>query len=318
MNAARRPESPSDARFYAVDLGSNAVRMLVADVIQRHGQALFREHARMRVPVRLGHEAFVQGRFSRRTWNDVLRTMAAFRALRAVFHAEVGMGCATSAMREAENGPQLVRSIRRRTGMPVAMISGAEEADLVFSAFIAQSPERERPFLLFDLGGGSTEVAFYRKGRPVAAQSFAVGAVRLLERRVQQSEWRRLHSWVEEIDKLHGHPAWQVIGSGGNVKDLLRLSGKKSDKALSRKKLLALKDLLRHLSVDQRIHDLKLGADRADVILPACDIILSILEAARARQVFAPRIGLLEGMISRLYQLRSPWTRSDGAAPVWL
>ncbi len=306
------------ARYAAVDIGSNAVRMLIADVIRRRDKLYFREQSRMRVPLRLGREVFQDKRLSRRTAAQVVRVLKAFRDLQSVFAVDEALGCATSAVREAANGASLIRSIRAEAGLNLHVISGTEEADLIFSSFVAQSAEPHRPYMLFDLGGGSTEVAFYREGRSVAAQSFAVGAVRGLGRRTSRTEWKRMGRWVSRMAADHGGLAWQVVGSGGNVKDLLRLAGKKSDKPLSLKKLLSLRRTLRRLPVERRIHDLKLGYDRADVIVPATDIIVHLLQSAAASRLYGPRIGLLEGIISRIYMEHHPSASPTRPLPAWL
>ncbi len=306
------------ARFAAVDIGSNAVRMLIADVIGRRGKLFFREQSRLRIPLRLGREVFQTGRLSRRTAHEVVRTLSAFKELQTVFDVDAAMGCATSAVREAANGSGVIRAIRAAAGLELHVISGTEEAELVFSSFVAQSADPDRPYMLFDLGGGSTEIAFFREGRAVAEQSFSVGAVRGLARRISAKEWKRMGRWVSRMAGMHSAASWQVIGSGGNVKDLFRLAGKKSDKALSLKKLLSLRRTLRRLSMEQRIHDLKLGYDRADVIVPATDIIVYLLQSARATRLYGPRIGLLEGMISRLYREHHVLARPSRPMPAWL
>lgn len=292
---------PLPLRFSAIDIGSNAIRFLITDVFEHGGRAFMKESARVRVPLRLGREAFTTGRFTRGTLNELAATITAFARLNHAYRVAGTMACATAAVRMARNGDELVHRVAKASGIQIQVINGTQEADLVFSTHRLNPQRRHGHVLFFDIGGGSTEAAWYHHGRRRAAESFPIGTVRLLERQVTRRDWQALAGWLAANRPPKGTPNINALGSGGNVKELFRLAGKKPGKPLSAKRVDTLHERLASLSLEERIQHLKMSPDRADVILPALDIMRFILNAARIKKLYCPRIGLLEGMIHRLY-----------------
>lgn len=293
---------PPQLRFSAIDIGSNAIRFLITDVFETGGRAFMKESARVRVPLRLGREAFTTGRFTRATQNELAATIAAFAQLNRAYRVAGTMACATAAVRMARNGDELVHRVAKASGIKIQVINGTQEADLVFSTHRLDPQRRHGHVLFFDIGGGSTEVAWYDQGHRRASESFAIGTVRLLERQVERQDWQALSDWLAASRPPKGAPNVNALGSGGNVKELFRLAGKKPGKPLSAKRVDTLRELLASYSLEERIQHLKMSPDRADVILPATEIMRFILRIARIKKLYCPRIGLLEGMIHRLYR----------------
>jgi exopolyphosphatase/guanosine-5'-triphosphate,3'-diphosphate pyrophosphatase len=299
-----RPHSshPPQLRFSAIDIGSNAIRFLITDVFETGTRAFMKETTRVRVPLRLGREAFTTGRFSKATLEDLAETITAFARLNKVYRVASSMACATAAVRVASNGDDLVYRVAKQSGVKIQVINGTQEADLVFSTYRLDPERRHGHVLFFDIGGGSTEVAWYDHGRRRASESFPIGTVRLVERLVERQDWEALGSWLAAYGPPKRTPNVNGLGSGGNVKELFRLAGKKPGKSLSPKRVESMRAQLAAYSLEERIQHLKMSRDRADVILPAVQIIRFILRSARVKKLYCPRIGLLEGMIHRLYR----------------
>ncbi len=297
-----RQPLPPQLRFSAIDIGSNAIRFLITDVFEIGQRAFMKESTRVRVPLRLGKEAFTAGKFSRTTLEDLAATIAAFSALNRVYRVANTMACATAAVRVASNGDDLVYQVARKSGVQIQVINGTQEADLVFSTYHMDPERRHGHVLFFDIGGGSTEVAWYDHGHRRASESFNIGTVRLLEHQIERHDWHALGEWLATHRPKRRTPNVNGLGSGGNVKELFRLAGKKPGKSLSGKRVDTLRSHLASFSIEERIQHLKMSRDRADVIVPALEIIRFILKSAGIEKLYCPRIGLLEGMIHRLYR----------------
>jgi exopolyphosphatase/guanosine-5'-triphosphate,3'-diphosphate pyrophosphatase len=293
---------PAQLRFSAIDIGSNAIRFLITDVFEIGARAFMKETTRVRVPLRLGREAFTTGRFSRATLDDLASTITAFSQLNKVYGVANSMACATSAVRTASNGDDLVYRIAKSSGVKIQVINGTQEADLVFSTYRMDPERRHGHVLFFDIGGGSTEVAWYDHGRRRVSESFNIGTVRLVERQVERHDWQALGDWLTQQGPPKRTPNMNGLGSGGNVKELFRIAHKKPGKALSLKRVETLRNQLAGYSLEERIQHMKMSRDRADVILPALQIIRFIMRSGRIKKLYCPRIGLLEGMIHRLYR----------------
>jgi exopolyphosphatase/guanosine-5'-triphosphate,3'-diphosphate pyrophosphatase len=297
-----RSPAPPQLRFSAIDIGSNAIRFLITDVFELGRRAFMKESTRVRVPLRLGGEAFTTGRFSRGTLEDLAATVAAFAQLNRVYGVANTMACATAAVRVASNGDDLVYRVAKASGVKIQVINGTQEADLVFSTYRLDPERRQGHVLFFDIGGGSTELAWYDHGHRRASESFPIGTVRLLERQVERHAWHALGDWLAEHGPPRRTPNVNGLGSGGNVKELFRLAGKKPGKPMSAKRVDTLRGQLAAFSLEERIQHWKMSRDRADVIVPALQIVRFILKSARVKKLYCPRIGLLEGMIHRLYR----------------
>ena len=291
-------QPPHRWRFAAVDIGSNAVRLLVSDVLLKGKRVLIKENTRVRVPLRLGREAFETGELSAGSCRDLVKTLGAFATLTQLMGVDATLACATAALREAGNGSAIVKDIRAACGMDVRIISGTEEADFIFSTYMTELPFRRGAFLFFDIGGGSTEVAFYQGGSLQGAQSFPLGTVRMLSQGVPASLWAELRFWLQEQAGRIRSGKWIGVGSGGNVKELARLAAKKP---VSLKRVESLREQLGGTPLEQRAEKFGLTRERAEVIVPAAEILAYILGCAGVDKLHVPNIGLLEGIVSRLF-----------------
>lgn len=287
-------------RFAAIDIGSNAVRLLFSNVYENDVPSNFKKTSLIRVPLRLGVDSFVRHRISDENEDALIKTMHAFKYLIEVMKPIDYMACATSAMREAENGGVVVKKIKRQTGMKIDIIDGDREAELLYSNHIAEVLDSKTSYLYIDVGGGSTELTLISNKKRVASGSFNIGTVRILQNITSDAEWLRLKKWLKNcVDDY-----WPVvgIGSGGNINTVFKLSGKKQGKALSYKQIRTISDHLSSFSVEERVKNLGLKSDRADVIIPALDIFISVMKWGKISKIHVPVIGLLDGMIHVLYE----------------
>ncbi|MBF0107595.1 MAG: exopolyphosphatase [Magnetococcales bacterium] len=287
-------------KLAAIDCGSNAVRLLVSNVFEVGSwKPLIRKADLYRVPVRLGEDAFIRGVISREKARDFLHAMAAFKSLMSACHVDDYLACATSAMRTAENGPELVKQVHRETGLDIQIIDGSREAE-----FIALNRLDGRfligNFLYIDVGGGSTELSLYQDGQLKASRSFKIGTIRIKEGLVPEKRWLHMKEWID----MHCHPltAISAIGSGGNINKLFSLISHKFDKPATLKRIQVIHNELSQLSIEERMLKLGLKPDRADVIVPAGQIFTTIMTWANIQQIFVPQIGLSDGLIHALYQ----------------
>jgi exopolyphosphatase/guanosine-5'-triphosphate,3'-diphosphate pyrophosphatase len=294
----RASESRGRWRFAAIDIGSNAVRLLVSDVTEKGRRVFIKENTRVRVPLRLGQEAFAQGELSGPSRKELVKTLSAFVQLTEVMGIDAVMACATAALREAGNREAILKEVRTASGLDIRVISGAEEAEFIFSTYMNELPFRRGAFLFFDIGGGSTEIAFYQGASLQAARSFPLGTVRMLAQGVPETIWAELRHWLKEQTGHSRSGKWMGVGSGGNVKELARLAAKKP---VSLKRIEALRDQLEKTPIEERADKFGLSRERAEVILPAAQILAYILSIAGVDKLHVPKIGLLEGIISRLY-----------------
>lgn len=284
-------------RYGAIDIGSNAVRLLIADIIRNNEVISFKKNTLVRVPLRLGDDAFIQKKISDVKREDLLKTMVAFRNLMDVYKVSEYMACATSAMREAVNGPEIVASLKE-IGLDLQIIDGAAEAAIIYNSHIRQFLDAKKTYLYIDVGGGSTELTLLSDLEIVASRSFDIGTIRILDNQDKDENWEAMRQWVKEQTK--GYKAVYGIGSGGNINKLSRMINAKEDKPLSYAKLKSMYEYLSSFSLKDRINVLGLNSDRADVIIPACEIFLALMKHGRLRQILIPRVGLADGMIQAL------------------
>mgnify|MGYP003644714704 CR=1 FL=1 len=284
-------------KYGAIDIGSNAVRLLVANVIEIDGrETLFRKNALVRVPIRLGADVFKQNRISEENIERMIDTMHAFKLLMQSHKVVSYKACATSAMREAENGAEVVKLVKKKTGVKIEIIDGNDEAAIIANTDIRSLIESEKTYLYVDVGGGSTEFTLYSDGAVVA---FKLGTVRLLEGLVGHAVWDEVEQWIKTVTK--GYSRIDLIGSGGNINKIFKLSGKKDGKPLSYFYLVSFYEFMQSYSYEERIIELELNNDRADVIIPATRIYLSAMKWSRAKNIHVPKIGLSDGIIKSLY-----------------
>lgn len=287
-------------KFAAIDIGSNAIRMLTHNVIEEEGkETQFRKSALIRVPVRLGADSFTKGRVSDRNVKRIIDTMKAFKLLIDVADVEQYAACATSAMRDAENSLEIINSVQKESGIVIELIDGKKEAAIIASTDLKQLIKKNKTYLYIDVGGGSTEFTLFSKGVIKVSKSFRIGTVRLLQNMVTQQIWTELEEWIYEITKNEANVI--IIGSGGNINKLHKMSGKKEGKPISYKWLKAQYKFLRKLNYEGRISKLGLNPDRADVIMPATKIFLFAVKKCKAKKIYVPKIGLSDGIIKTLY-----------------
>ncbi len=288
-------------KFAAIDIGSNAIRILFYNVFVDDKEPVFKKISLTRLPIRLGEDVFTEGVISEKKIRKLIRSMAAFKALMDVHEVSAYRAYATSAMREAENGLEVIQKVFFETGIVINIIDGNTEADVIFTNKITENPDPKKSYLFIDVGGGSTELTLFSKNKKIMSASFNLGTVRMLSDRVAEETWKKVKGYAKEIrEKTDGELIG--IGSGGNINRLHKLAALKEGKPLSVKKLKDMYETLRSMSYDDRTHILGLNTDRADVIIPACEIYLFITKYAEIKQIQVPKIGLSDGIIKELYR----------------
>jgi exopolyphosphatase/guanosine-5'-triphosphate,3'-diphosphate pyrophosphatase len=282
-------------KLAAIDIGSNAIRLLIEEVRQFNGQMRNDKVSLTRVPVRLGDDVFTTGRISDEKLKQLVKTMRAFWYIMDIHQVEIFRACATSAMREAKNRKAVIETVEREANFKIEILSGEDEADLIFSNYFSQNLNIKNDYLFIDVGGGSTELTLIKKGKRVKGQSFNIGTVRSLTAGIDKSVWKSIDKWLSSQSTQSNNLI--AIGTGGNVNTLFKLQGKKPMEMLSQVEIKSLYKQLNSVSVDERIFNFKLRPDRADVIIPACEIYLRIMELASIKNMIVPKIGLSDGMI---------------------
>lgn len=287
-------------KYGAIDIGSNAIRLLVVTIIeQKDKDPIFKKTSLVRVPIRLGAEVFLSGKISDNSAHRMMDTMQAFQLLMKTHNINRYRACATSAMREATNGRHLAEQILAKTGMPINIIDGNDEAAIIASTDLKSLIQDDKVFLYVDVGGGSTELTIYANGTCIISKSFKIGTVRLLEGLVNPEVWDAMEFWIKE--QTQEFKKVSLIGSGGNINTIFKKSGKKLGKPLSYNYLFSYYELIKSLTFEQRITELDMNPDRADVVVHATKIYLSAMKWSRAKNVFVPKIGLSDGIVRSLY-----------------
>ncbi len=287
-------------KFAAIDIGSNAVRLLLARVIEESAEPLFKKEVLVRMPLRLGDDTFRGGVISEEKSQRLVETMVGFRHLIAAYPALDFAAYATSAMREAKNARDVVARVRKASDISIEVIEGAREAEVIYANHIETRLDRRKNYLYVDVGGGSTEVTLIARGRRVAGASFPVGAVRMLQGRPTQKAFDGLKTWVKRHRAEYG--AMIAIGSGGNINTLYKLSRAKQGKPLSYAQMCDLHALVKSYSLEERIVTLGLRPDRADVIGPASDLYVSVMKWGKIAKIYVPEVGLADGIVHLLYE----------------
>ncbi len=288
-------------KYAAIDIGSNAVRLLVSTITEQEGRdPIFKKTSLVRVPIRLGGDVFITKNISEENTERMLDTMQAFQLLMKSHKIEKYKACATSAMREAENGVEIAKMVKEKTGIQIDIIDGSHEAAIIAATDLHALIQSDKTYLYVDVGGGSTEFTLYSEGKTIASRSFKLGTVRLLEKMVEEDLWETAEIWIKEITSEYSKI--DLIGSGGNINNIFKSSGKSVGKPLSFLYLSSYYQLLNSFTYEERITELNLNADRADVIIPAARIYLSAMKWTRARRIYVPKIGLADGIIKSLYQ----------------
>jgi len=287
-------------KFAAIDVGSNAVRLLFSQVFENKDETFFKKDSLFRVPIRLGEDSFVEGKISDEKADSLLKTMMAFKYLIEAYEPLDYMAIATAAMREAENSDDIVNAIRNKSGLDLQIIDGHREAEIIYSNHIAEKLDAKGNYLYIDVGGGSTELTLISSSAIVDSHSFKLGTVRLLKEKVPKTEWQVMKDWIKEISL--DYPSIKGIGTGGNINKILKMSLKESGELLSYKDIKKVSDLVNSFSYEDRISKLNLRPDRADVIIPATKIFLRTIKWANIKELYVPTIGLSDGIIHVLYE----------------
>ncbi|MCC6371952.1 MAG: exopolyphosphatase [Bacteroidia bacterium] len=286
--------------FAAIDIGSNAMRLLFSRVYLVDGKPHFSKEELIRMPIRLGEDVFLQGKISEIKANRLVGALKGFSELIKAYGVVGYKAVATSAMRDASNGPQIIEKVFAETGIQVEIIDGKKEAALVFSNHIEELLNPKNAYLYIDVGGGSTELTLYFDNKVVAAKSFNIGTVRMLLDKVSKEEWEEMKAWLKR-NTIGIHPL-SAIGSGGNINKIFKLSGKKETKHLSYDKLKGIYEMLCSYTYQERVERLDLKPDRADVIIPAAKIFLTVMKNADIEKVFVPQVGLSDGLVHQMYE----------------
>jgi exopolyphosphatase / guanosine-5'-triphosphate,3'-diphosphate pyrophosphatase len=288
-------------RLAAIDIGSNAARLLISNVVKNsNGKPDFNKLNLVRVPLRLGFDVFENKEISKDKEEMIVKTIKAYKYLIDIYDVKYIKACATSAMRDAHNSQHIIQRVKFETGIEIKVISGDEEASVIYENHIAENLDKEHSYLYIDVGGGSTELTFFNDNQLVFKESFNVGTIRLLKNQVVDAQWDAIKVFIKE--KTKGYKKIVAIGSGGNINKVFSLSKRKDGKPLS---LDLLKDYHRELSsfpVYERMQRYNLREDRADVIVPALQIYLNVMRWAEIDEIFVPKIGLADGLIHTLYE----------------
>jgi len=287
-------------RYAAIDIGSNAVRLLIADITKDETGYGFKKNTLVRVPLRLGDDAFLDQKISDRKIEDLLKTMTAFKNLMDVYHVTEYLACATSAMREASNGADIIARVKKQTGLTLEIIEGQREANIIYSNHIEQTLDAKKSYLYIDVGGGSTELSVFVNKAPVASKSFDIGTIRILDNQDKEETWEEMRIWVKEQTRNYKNLAG--IGTGGNINKLFKMSNEKEGTPLTFLKLKSMYNQLNSYSLKERINLVGLNPDRADVIIPACEIYITLLKWTGIKQLYVPRVGMADGIINLLIE----------------
>lgn len=288
-------------RLAAIDIGSNAARLLISDVIPGpQDKPEFVKVSLVRVPLRLGFDVFDKAEISAGKVEKILKTIKSYKYLLDVYDVKHLKACATSAMRDARNSEEIIKKVKAETGIEIKVISGQEEASFIYENHIAEDMTNAESYLYIDVGGGSTELTFFSDGKLIFKESFNIGTIRLLKNQVAEAQWDEMKEFVKSKTKGYHHVT--AIGSGGNINKIFSLSKRKEGKPLQ---LDLLRDYFKefsNLTVAQRISLYKLREDRADVIVPALLIYINVMRWADAEEIYVPKIGLADGLIYTLYE----------------
>jgi len=287
-------------KYAAIDIGSNAMRLLISNVIEEENKPTqFNKSHLIRVPIRLGQDAFTVGEISEENATRMVKAMKAFKLLMDVYKVEKYAACATSAMREAYNGNELVKEIASKTGVKIDIIEGKTEAAIIANSDLESFIKKDGHYLYVDVGGGSTEFTVFSNGKQIVSKSFKNGTVRLLNNMVTESVWQEIEKWIkthtQDLDDL------EIIGSGGNINKIFKMSGKVNSKPLTQSYLNQRFKYLNSLSYEERISTLGLNTDRADVIIPAIKIYVNAMKWSNAKYIYVPKIGLSDGIVKAMY-----------------
>ncbi|RXK52524.1 Ppx/GppA phosphatase family protein [Aquirufa rosea] len=287
-------------KFAAIDIGSNAARLQISSVLENEGVISFKRIEYVRFALRLGHDVFIDGVISPDSEVRIFKLLHAYKLLMDLHEVKDYAICATSAMREASNAPDIITRIHKILDMKINVIDGSREAELI-NDVVVQSLHPKKNYLHIDVGGGSTELNIYHKRQKLASKSFKIGSVRLLEGKEKEGDWEKMQKWISQ-QKMEIPGQMVAVGTGGNISKLYNISGKLNDaKTMKYEELQQISDYVASFSYEERVHKLRLNTDRADVIVPAASIYLTAMKSAGCDEIFVPDLGLKDGIIQLLY-----------------
>ncbi len=287
-------------RYAAIDIGSNAIRLLIADIADTSSPVTFKKNTLIRVPLRLGDDAFIDKKISGKKIDNLIKTMRSFRDLMDVFDVTAYRACATSAMREAVNGPDIVASVKEKAGINLEIVGGQREANIIYASHFEEKLDKKKNYLYIDVGGGSTELSFFSDNVLIASQSFNIGTIRILDNQDKAETWKEMERFL--ITNTKSYKEIIGIGTGGNINKLFKLAEEKEGKPLAFSKLKSLHHHLSSYSLKDRIQVLGLNQDRADVIIPAALIFITVMKWANVKNIYVPKVGMVDGIIQLLIE----------------
>ena len=285
-------------KLAAIDIGSNAVRLLISSVIKRPNDIFYKKISLVRVPLRLGEDVFSKGKLSKESIKKLSEALKAFKLLMILHKVDAFKAVATSAMREALNSSKIIDDIFKSHDILIDIISGKDEATIIANVFLNSKLNFSDHYLYVDVGGGSTELNIIIDDKIVKSKSFKIGTVRALKNNIDKNEWISFENWIDE--NTNGKQNIIVIGSGGNASKILKISNKKTTEIIDYNELTGIENLIKNLNFNQRVADLQLNPDRADVIIPAIKIYLLAMSKCKSKSFIVPRIGLADGIIRNI------------------
>ena len=291
-------------KLAAIDIGSNAVRLQITRVLEYEKIITFKKLEYVRFPLRLGHDVFTTGRISEYNKERFYKLMTAYKNLIDLYEVDAYYGCATSAMRESENGHQIIERVKEGLDLEIKIISGEEEADMINKVVLFSLDDKN--YIHVDVGGGSTELNIYRNHVKTHSKSFHIGTVRKLETGGRPEVWEEMKAWVNDRTIKNGEKI-TAVGTGGNINKLFELANPESKgRKMSVDNLMRMQDILKNLTLEDRLNKLQLNPDRADVIIPASEIYLTVMQSAGAKNIIVPDVGLKDGINYHMYELHNP------------
>lgn len=287
-------------KIAAIDIGSNAARLLINEVTEeKKGQAEFTKLNLLRIPLRLGMDVFSYGEIREEREKMVIDSMKIFADLMKIYNVEHYRACATSAMRDAKNGDEIREMVKKTSGIDIEIISGDEEASLIYENHVAETLDKNFGYMYIDVGGGSTELMYFENGKMKYKRSFNIGTIRLMNGLVTEDHWKEMKDEIKT--KIVGKKPIIAIGSGGNINKIFSLSKTKDGKPMSLNTLKIYFKELSALTVEERMHKYNLREDRADVLVPALEIFTKVMAWADISKIFVPKISVADGLVHSIY-----------------
>ncbi|MGB1295308.1 MAG: exopolyphosphatase [Flavobacteriales bacterium] len=289
-------------KYGSIDIGSNAIRLLISTAHQSEKGVFFKKNSLIRVPIRLGQDVFTKGKIGAKNQKRMVQAMIAYRNLMDAHDVQDYLACATSAMRDASNSKQLLKEIKEKANIDIEIISGSKEAEIIFQTHIEKLLNDKKAYLYIDVGGGSTELSLFNGKTLMASKSFNIGTIRLLNDLVDKKEWDLMKQWIQKNTK--NLKQINAIASGGNINRVYKLIGKKKLEPILIEEVNEVKENIERTPVNLRQELFNMNPDRADVILPALSIYLSVFRWANSSEIYVPKVGLSDGLVRKLHETK--------------